>query len=200
MLIAPAPSPEDVSPYEVHLPAGVWYDYWTGEAVDRRDKLEAHDLEQRDAANPVKPLVITPKLSELPVYVRAGAILPIAPLTQSTAEQPDGPLTLRVYVGDNCKGSVYTDDGNSFDYRKGAYLRRSIACEQQPDGSLNISLPKPEGSYKPWWKEIRFEVVGWTPTARQAITAQGVLPLLPSGKMWTFTIHETRLAANLTLR
>ena len=55
--------------------------------------------------------MITPTLANLPVYVRAGSIIPISPLTQNTEEIPNGPLTLRVYAGDNCHGTLYQDDG-----------------------------------------------------------------------------------------
>src|SRR5207248_2242628 len=41
LLIAPSPSPEEVAPYELHLPAGIWYDYWTGEKLDRRTQIAA---------------------------------------------------------------------------------------------------------------------------------------------------------------
>ena len=99
------------------LPPGVCFDYWSGERLDRRAQTPSPDIEQRNAKQPKKPLLITPKLADLPVYVREGAILPIAPLTQSTEETPVGPLTLRVYAGENCHGDLYQDDGKSFAFR-----------------------------------------------------------------------------------
>jgi len=109
--------------------------------ADRRAQTAARDLEQRDAKQPNKPLLITPKLAELPVYVREGSILPIAPLTQSTGETPVGPLTLRVYAGGNCHGDLYQDDGKSFAFRSGQFLRLHFSCEVKPDGTpLSISL------------------------------------------------------------
>jgi hypothetical protein len=97
ILVAPNPSPEEVAPYTVYLPPGTWYDYWSGEQFTRTKATETLDLEQRDKLAAQKPLIVTPKLEQLPVYVRGGSILPIAPLTQSTAEVPKGPLTLRVF-------------------------------------------------------------------------------------------------------
>ena len=97
ILVAPAPSPDEIGPYTIQLPPGTWYDYWTGEQYIRGQVGAPVDLEQRDKVLAQKPLSITPKLDELPVYVRGGTILPIAPLTQSTAEEPVGPLTLRVF-------------------------------------------------------------------------------------------------------
>ena len=86
LLIAPNPSPEEVAPYEVHLPPGTWYDYWTGERFERTSREQTRDLEQRDKLQMVQPVMVTPKLDTLPVYVRGGSILPIQPLVQSTDE------------------------------------------------------------------------------------------------------------------
>jgi alpha-glucosidase len=140
LLVAPSPSPEEVGQYEVNLPPGIWYDYWTGQRLDRRGQTAARDLEQRDAKQPNKPLLITPELANLPVYVREGAILPIAPLTQSTEEKPAGPLTLRVYAGQNCQGDIYQDDGKSFAFRSGDFLRVHYSCEEKADGKLAIHI------------------------------------------------------------
>jgi alpha-glucosidase len=71
---------------------------------------------------------VTPKLAGLPIDVREGTILPIAPLTQRTDEIPVGPLTLRVYAGDDCHGDRYQDDGKSFAFRSGQFLRLHVSC------------------------------------------------------------------------
>ena len=161
ILVADNPSPEEVNPYEVHLPPGIWYDYWTGERLDRRSAATTRDLEIRDVApTALKPIQITPKLDLLPVYVREGSIIPMAPLTQSTDEKPVGPLTLRVFPGEHCAGEVYQDDGRSYDFRKGAYLRQHFTCATAADGSLTVDIGKPEGSFKPWWNSYRIEIAG----------------------------------------
>jgi alpha-glucosidase len=199
LLIAPSPSPEEIGQYEINLPPGVWYDYWSGERLDRRAKTVARDLEQRDAKLPNKPLLITPKLADLPVYVREGTILPIAPLTQSTEEKPIGPLTLRVYSGQNCRGDLYQDDGKTFAFRSGQFLRRQFSCEVNPDGTLTINLGVQEGSFAPWWKQVRIEAFGWRSKTKQAISASGTYNLEQSGNSWIATIPETSASTTLTL-
>jgi alpha-glucosidase len=169
ILVAPNPSPEEIAPYTVHLPPGTWYDYWTGKLT--RSKLAGTlDLEQRDKVIAQKPLMVTPTLERLPVYVRGGSILPIAPLTQSTTELPNGPLTLRVFPNgsESCAGEVYTDDGHSFDFRQGEFARIRFTCSVATDGSLHVEIAKQEGHWKPWWHEYRVEVVSWTPKAKRA--------------------------------
>jgi alpha-glucosidase len=105
---------------------------------------------------------ISPELAQLPVFVRAGSILPIAPVVQSTDETPQGPLTLRVYVGDRCSGDLYQDDGKTYAYQRGVFLRMKFSCEKSIDG-LRLKISPHEGSYPAWWKEIRAEIYGWTP-------------------------------------
>jgi alpha-glucosidase len=198
LLIAPSPSPEEVGPYEVNLPPGVWYDYWTGDRLDRRAQTAARDLEQRDAKPQNKPLLITPNLADLPVYVREGTILPIAPLTQNTEEMPVGPLTLRIYAGEDCHGDLYQDDGKSFAFRSGQFLRQHFSCEVNADGSLAIHLGAREGSFAPWWKQVRIEAFGWTPRLKQATSGSGSKSLEQSGNAWALTIPESSDGTDLT--
>jgi alpha-glucosidase len=110
---------------------------------------------------------IRPELASLPVFVRAGAILPLAPLTQSTDETPQGALTLRVYAGDACAGHLYLDDGKTYAYKTGASLRMDFHCEVTADG-LRLRLGEHKGSYPAWWQQIRIEIYGWSPRKHTA--------------------------------
>src|SRR5580700_5465239 len=118
-------------------------------------------------------LRVAPVLSQLPVYVRAGAIVPMEPLVQSTSETPAGPLTLRIYAGDSCRGQLYQDDGRSFAFEKGEFLRETFACEVK-DGSIRVTIGPRTGTYPAWWKEVRFEIYGWTPS-RDRIVLNGTI-------------------------
>jgi len=123
---------------DVIVPPGEWYDFWTNQKVKGTIQLE-------------------PPLDVLPIYIRAGAIIPMQPIVQSTSETPSGPLELRIYPGPDCRGSLYADDGNTVNYQKGEFLRQSITCEG--DGSV-VKLAAPEGSFTPWWKELKVTVIG----------------------------------------
>jgi alpha-glucosidase len=148
ILVAPPPFFEQPDNYELKLPPGAWYDYWTGAKI------------QNAADDPnSKPVVIAPKLEVLPVYVREGAIVPMQPLVQSTEETPQGPLTLRVYPGKNCHGSLYADDGKTLAYQHGDFLRLEFSCDVTPQG-LVLRI-EPHGDFHPWWKEFHVEVYGW---------------------------------------
>ena len=149
LMVAPAPTLESPSPYPVALPGGGWFDYWTGKRVEGPLTQE------------------TPRLDRLPVFVRPGSILPRQPLVQSTAETPKGPLELAVYPGKDCKGSVYLDDGVSFAYRKGAFLRQGFSCSMS-DGAASVRFERREGSFRPWWTGVSVVLCGWTAPAASA--------------------------------
>lgn len=203
ILVAPSPLPDDVAPYEVHLPPAIWYDYWTGEKLDRRSAGGRRDLEIRDAALVLKPVMVNPKLDELPVYARAGSIIPMAPLTQNTEETPQGPLTVRVFAplpGDRCEGSVYQDDGSSYDFRKGKYLRLAFTCSVTADGSTTIEVAKAEGGYKPWWKQVRFEVVGLTSSAPQASVGSQSHPMEKTALGWAYNVPYAGQPVSLSIK
>jgi alpha-glucosidase len=204
ILVAPNPSPEEVAPYELHLPPGTWYDYWTGEQLTHSTLAGTLDLEQRDKVIAQKPLMVTPKLEQLPVYVRGGSILPIAPLTQSTSEVPIGPLTLRVFPPANgseaCAGEVYSDDGHSFDYRNGEFARIRFTCAVAADGSLQVEIAKQEGNRRPWWHAYRVEAVSWKPKARRAsLNGKTVAVTLVDGR-WGATVPADAGDMQITLQ
>jgi alpha-glucosidase len=140
LLVAPKAWPF-VEPYQVSLPAGEWFDYWTGVRVD------GHLLKA------------DPEMSTLPVYVRAGSIIPEQPVVQSTDDVPSGPLTLQVYPGPGCQGSLYSDDGTTFAYKKGQSLRLNFTCEAAPD-HVRVNISSADGAYRPWFKQIQLQVFG----------------------------------------
>jgi alpha-glucosidase len=208
ILVAASPQPDDIAPYEVHLPPGIWYDYWTGAKLDRRETLSARDLELRDptstATPTLPPLMVHPGLGDLPVYARAGAIIPMQPLVQSTEDKPNGPLTLRVFVpvaggSDTCRGDLYTDDGKSYDFRKGAYLRLHLTCSIAADGSLTVNIPQREGSFQPWWSEYRIEAVGFTPKTSQASFNGNKVKLEQTPLGWATTVPDTAKPQTIVL-
>lgn len=145
MLVAPKVW-EFAAAYEVHFPRGEWYDYWSGTKIPAGEK---------DASEVLK---VNPALDELPVYVRAGSILPQQAVVQNTQEVPQGPLELLVYPGQNCAGNLYLDDGHTFNYRRGEYLRISFSCSVAPGNALTVQMNAVQGSYKPWFQQIQFKI------------------------------------------
>jgi alpha-glucosidase len=161
LLVAAAPFPDKTDDYDVRLPSTGWYDFWTGVRVGK-DQAQSvtPGLQPEARKGPLVSVVrIHPDLKSLPVFVRPGTILPIAPLVQSTDEKPRGSLTLRVFPGDNCVGQLYQDDGTSFAYKRGQFLRMTFTCNVSTQtGALAIHVGKHEGTYPAWWQRILVEV------------------------------------------
>jgi len=195
LLIAPPPYPDEVDDYQARLPAVGWYDYWTGKRVAKAD------ANATAASSELTNTTITPRLEELPVFVKEGTILPVQPLTQSTEEVPNGPLTLRIYPGSDCHGSIYQDDGKTMAFKRGEYLRVQFSCEPTSQG-LKVNVGAREGRFQPWWKQLRIEVYDWS-AATTRVTAGGkelpTIPGTPGSQVAIFEISDDGKGAEIVL-
>jgi alpha-glucosidase len=169
LLIAAPAFPGELDRYQVEFPSEDWYNYWTGEKVSQPATTGGHTGPTETAANQVRlKTTIQPALDTLPVFARGGSILPIAPLVQSTGETPQGQLTLRVYTGEDCAGTLYQDDGQTFSYQQGQFLRMKFDCMVSADG-FHLRIGPHKGSYSAWWKSLRVEIYGWKPQQNSAL-------------------------------
>ena len=98
MLIAPVYQ-KGAASRDVYLPAGSWYDWW--------------DNSRHDGGSTLTREV---DLATMPIYVRAGAIIPVDPVRQYMAQPVADPTTLRIYGGASGEFTMYDDDGHSQDY------------------------------------------------------------------------------------
>ncbi len=110
----------------VYLPRGSWYDFWTGERTEGGHEI-SRDID----------------LETMPLYVRAGAILPLGPVKQYSSEKVDEPLSVTIYPGADGSFLLYEDDGKSFNYRKGDWMGIKMAWS---DSRRVLSLHLAEGS------------------------------------------------------
>jgi alpha-glucosidase (family GH31 glycosyl hydrolase) len=130
----------------LYLPHGLWYDLWTRERVEGgREIFRAVDLET------------------IPVYVRAGAIIPMGPVKQYTDEAIDGPLTLWVHPGADGTFSLYEDDGKTFDYRKREFMRVNIVWNDK-QRRLTMRIANGSKMLAPMKRKIVARVAGETVT------------------------------------
>jgi alpha-glucosidase len=113
LLIAPVLQ-QGAAARSVYLPRGTWFDFWTGQ----RHRGGRH--------------VIAPApLHRLPLYVRAGSILPMAPLHQHTAGAPDPLINLHLWPAGESALDWYEDDGRSLQHASGAFHRRRISWDSR---------------------------------------------------------------------
>jgi alpha-D-xyloside xylohydrolase len=123
----------------VYLPSGAaWYDFWTGRTVSA-GKI--------DAPAP---------LDAMPVFVRAGSIIPFGPERQYIAEKPSDPITLYVYTGANGKFTLYEDEGVNYNYEKGAFSEIPMRWNES---SRTLTIGKRQGSFPGMLEARTFQVV-----------------------------------------
>jgi alpha-glucosidase/alpha-D-xyloside xylohydrolase len=151
VLVAPVIEP-GATYRTTYLPHGVWWDYWNNVRLDGGSEVT------REV-----------NLETIPLYVKAGAIVPIGPVKQYTGETSSEPVVFRVYPGADGAMTLYEDDGVSFDYEKGAFTR--IVCSWN-DGSRTLSLRADPKGQVPKGRVFAVEVAGTTATRR--LTMSGV--------------------------
>jgi len=148
MLVAPVVE-KGATSRRVYLPRGTWFDFWTEQRVQGGSEIDrAVDL------------------ATMPLYVRAGAVIPMGPVKQYTAEPLDGPLSFTVYPGADGAFELFEDDGRSFEYRQGGWM--GITCRWN-DRSRRLSLSLTGGSKMrpPLVRDIEVRLAG-TPAAQRS--------------------------------
>jgi alpha-glucosidase/alpha-D-xyloside xylohydrolase len=116
----------------VYLPAGTWFDWWTGEKLEGKRWLDR-----------------SVDLATLPLFVRAGAILPLDPVRQYTAQSVADPTTIRVHPGASGAFTLYDDDGQTLGYRDGSDAKTIWIRLRWDDAARRLTL-EPDARMKKW--------------------------------------------------
>jgi alpha-glucosidase/alpha-D-xyloside xylohydrolase len=141
LLVAPVVE-KGATSRSLYLPRGLWYDYWTEELLEGG----------REMSRPVD-------LETMPLYVRAGSVIPLGPVREWTDQEVGEPVTLVVYPGADGVSTLYEDDGISFDYRDGAFSR--IAMEWHEAGrTLALRLEPGSRMLEPGSRRFQLRVAG----------------------------------------
>ncbi len=113
---------------QVYLPAGAaWYNFYTGRRFDGGESIEA--------AAP---------LGRMPLFVKAGSIMPVGPAIQYTGQKPGAPITLYVYTGADGRFTLYDDDGVSYAYRHGGFAEIPIRYDE---AARRLTLDERRGTF-----------------------------------------------------
>jgi alpha-D-xyloside xylohydrolase len=125
---------------KVYLPAGSsWVDFWTGKTMPGGTTITA------DAP-----------IDKIPLLVKAGSILPLGPTIKYTAEKPADPIELRIYPGADGQFLLYEDEGDNYDYEKGAYATIAFQWE---NGKRQLFIEDRKGSFPGMLKQRSFHIV-----------------------------------------
>jgi len=157
LLVAPVLA-SGVADWPVYLPENPsgWYDFWTGGHADGGRTLQ-----------------VAAPLERVPLFVRAGSILPLGPVVQHTCEQPAAPLELRIYPGADATFTLYDDDGETYAYEHGERATCELTWD---DATRTLCFGARRGSFPGMAPTRRFEVQlcgTGRPTPSRAITSDG---------------------------
>ncbi|MGD0857729.1 MAG: TIM-barrel domain-containing protein [Terracidiphilus sp.] len=120
-------------------PSPAWYDFWTGQQVKGSQEIDAEA-----------------PLDRLPLFVRAGSILPMGPEIEYAAQDPGGPIELRIYRGADGTFDLYEDSGDSYDYEKGQH---SVIPIRWDDRAGILTIGAHEGSFPGMVEKRTFRIV-----------------------------------------
>ena len=125
----------------VYLPAtdGGWYDFWNGEWLNGAQTISA-----------------PAPYDAIPIYVRAGSIIPTGPHLQYTGEKPADPITLHIYAGADGRFTLYEDDGLTYDYEHGGFATIPIVWD---DARHTLAIGERKGKFRGMLKERTFNAV-----------------------------------------
>jgi len=124
---------------EVYLPESKgWYDAYTGAFLDGGKTINASAPYDR-----------------MPLFVKAGSILPIGPEIEYTGQKSDEPITLLIYTGSDANFKLYEDEGTNYNYEKGKYAIIAIDWNQKEE---SLTIGKREGEFNKMLKERTFKV------------------------------------------
>ncbi len=137
-LVNPVTEP-GVPTRRLYLPKARWYDFWTGATVDGGKNV--------DAPAP---------LERMPLYVRAGSILPVGPDLEYAAQKPADPIELRVFRGADGSFTLYEDENDNYNYEKGAYATIPL---QWDDAKQTLTIGDRQGKFPGMLETRTFRVV-----------------------------------------
>ena len=151
-------------------PAAAWYDFWTGERL--------HGGQQILAKAP---------LDRIPLYVPAGAILPLGPEREYAAQTPGAPIELRIYPGADGSFTLYQDQGDGYQYEKGAHTTIGLRWQ---DTTHTLRLDAREGSFDGMPAQITFQIVLVAPGMGAGPTASSPLRTVTyTGQSMQVSLH-----------
>ena len=138
ILVNPVTEPGVVT-RRLYLPLAIWYDFWTGEQFLGGRAITAFA-----------------SLERLPLFVRAGSILPLGPDVEFASQRAADPIELRVYPGANGSFTLYEDENDSYDYEHGAYATIPFSWD---DFSHTLTIGDRSGSFPGMLQKRTFHVV-----------------------------------------
>ena len=136
-LVSPVTEPAATA-RRLYLPHAKWYDFWTGSSIDGGNMV--------DAAAP---------LDHMPLYIRAGSIVPMGPDLEWSTQKPEDPTEVRVYRGADGNFTIYEDENDSYNYEKGGYTTIPLHWD---DAKRSLTIGERHGQFPGMLQSRTFRV------------------------------------------
>ncbi len=137
-LVSPVTEPAATS-RRVYLPDAKWYDFWNGVSVHGKREITAEA-----------------PLDELPLYIRAGSIVPFGPAVEWSTEKPADPIELRIYRGADGEFTLYEDENDNYNYEKGVHATITFRWD---DAKRTLTIGDRQGEFPGMLTSRTFRVV-----------------------------------------
>jgi alpha-D-xyloside xylohydrolase len=124
---------------QLYVPEAKWYDFWTGAVVEGGRTINA---------------IAT--LDRVPLYVRAGSIVPLGPDEEWSTQKPADPIELRIYGGASGDFTLYEDENDNYDYEKGAYATIPLRWD---DAAHTLTIGDRKGQFPGMLESREFHIV-----------------------------------------
>jgi alpha-glucosidase len=106
---------------------------------------------------------------------------------------------LDVYPGDDCRGTIYADDGHSMAYARQGYLRQRIHCVVT-DAGVDLDFDAREGRFRPWWHQVEVRVHHWTGGAQAFLDGKRIADPVTQAGVLSVTIDDPSGESRLSLK
>ncbi|MEO5561920.1 MAG: TIM-barrel domain-containing protein [Chitinophagaceae bacterium] len=155
----------------VYLPAGNWYDYWTGKQYTGKQYVH---------------VVTPPEL--LPLFIKSGSVIPMQPAMNYTNEKPVDEITLDVFPGANSLFNLYEDDGQSLRYLKNDFSTTTITLSSSSQ-TCRLEIEKPKGQFTP--SGHTYQIRLHSPKPKEVtVNGKSLSESISSGNGWYFNQAE----------
>jgi len=132
--------PEMIKNKSVYLPESKgWYDFWSGKKFDGGQTIQ-----------------VPAPIDIMPLFVKAGSIIPMGPFLQYATEKPADPIELRVYSGGNAEFTIYEDENDNYNYEKGAYATIPVNWDE---AAKSLTIGERKGKFSGMIKNRKFNIV-----------------------------------------
>ena len=124
---------------DLYLPKDhTWVDFWSGESLEGGQEI-----------------TVDAPIDKIPLYVKAGSIVPMGPFIQYSDEKPADPIQIRIYAGADAEFELYEDENDTYNYEKGVYATIKFVWNEEEQ---KLTIKKREGEFPGMLEERTFQI------------------------------------------